>query len=88
MTMPCASARAAAREYAARHSADAASAASRPTMSTASAIPMLRSWPSVALVDGVKMGSGSRSAWRRPPGMAIPWTVPSRWYSLKAEPAR
>ena len=57
-------------------------------MSMASAIPMLRSWPSVALVEGVKMGSGSRSAWRSPVGMAMPWTVPSFWYSLKAEPAR
>ncbi len=58
--MPCRSARAAARRYAARHSSAAASAASLPTMSTASAMPMLRSWPSVALVDGVKIGSGRR----------------------------
>ena len=51
-------------------------------------MPMLRSWPSVALVDGVKMGSGSAWAWSRPAGMGMPWTVPSRSYSLYADPAR
>jgi hypothetical protein len=40
---------------------------------------MFSSWsPTAALVEGVKMGSGSFSAWRRPSGRAMPLTAPVR----------
>ena len=52
-----------------------------PTRSTAAAKSMLTSWPSAALVEGVKMGSASRLASCRPGGMAVPCTVPDRSYS-------
>ena len=41
-----------------------------------------------ALVDGVKIGSGNRSASRNPSGSGWPQTIPLRWYSAHPEPAR
>src|SRR5580698_10230384 len=52
--------RAAARRYRASEICLAPSAASAPTRSTVPAKSMLMSWPSVALVEGVNMGSSSR----------------------------
>ena len=41
---------------------------------------MFSSWsPTAALVEGVKIGSGSCSAWRRPSGRAMPRRSPVRW---------
>jgi hypothetical protein len=41
---------------------------------------MFSSWsPTAALVDGVKIGCGRRSAWRRPSGRVMPLTRPVRW---------
>ena len=38
------------------------------------------SWsPTAALVEGVKIGSGSCSAWRRPAGSSMPHNAPVRW---------
>ena len=44
--------------------------------------------PTAALVAGVKMGSGSRSAWRRPGGSLMPQTAPVCWYSFQPPPIR
>src|SRR5919198_1326666 len=44
-----------------------------------------RSWPSSALVVGVKIGSGSRSAFTMPGGSGSPLTVPCFLYSDHAE---
>ena len=63
-------------------------AASAPTRSMAAAKSIFRSWPSVAFVDGVNIGSSSRLASWRPLGMAVPFTVPDFSYSAYAEPAR
>ena len=49
---------------------------------------MFSSWPSVALVAGVKIGSGSFADSVSPSGNTIPHTVPSTWYSFHPEPAR
>ena len=54
----------------------AAAATSAPTRSTAAAKSMLRSWPSAALVEGVKIGSSSWLASCSPAGIAVPCTVP------------
>ena len=44
------------------------------------------SWPSVALVDGVKTGSGSCWASSKPAGNVDPCIVPDSWYSFHADP--
>ena len=59
---------------------------SRPTRRPASSSLMLRSCPLSALVDGVKIGSGSRSASRSPAGSAIPQTAPVFRYSAQPGP--
>ena len=53
------------------------SASSLPIRSTVLSNEMFSSWsPIAALVDGVKMGSGSRLASTRPAGSSMPHTVP------------
>jgi hypothetical protein len=47
-----------------------------PTILAASSSLMLTSWPVVALVAGVKIGSGRRSDSRNPDGSLIPHTEP------------
>ena len=49
---------------------------------------MFSSCPVSAFVAGVKIGSGSRSASRRPSGRRIPQTCPVFRYSAQPEPAR
>ena len=50
---------------------------------------MFSSWsPISALVDGVKMGSGSFEEFTRPSGSSMPQTVPSRLYSFRPLPAK
>ena len=60
-----------------RHVARGAAAAPNETFS---------SWPSSALVDGVKTGSGSWVDSNIPSGRAAPCIVPDRRYSFHAEP--
>jgi len=49
---------------------------------------MFSSWPNTDLVDGVKMGCGSRSLSLSRPGSGRPQMVPSMRYSFQPEPAR
>ena len=56
------------------------SARSAPTLRTMVSKSMFSSWsPTAALVEGVKIGCRSCSAWRRPSGRAMPLTRPVRW---------
>ena len=47
---------------------------------------MFSSCPVVALVEGVKMGSGKASDSFRPAGRVMPETLPVALYSFQAEP--
>src|SRR5579871_2585944 len=47
---------------------------------------MFSSCPVVALVDGVKIGSGKGSDSRKPAGKVMPETLPVALYSFQAEP--
>ena len=49
---------------------------------------MFSSCPLWALIAGVKIGCGRASLSRSPAGRGIPQAVPSRRYSLQADPAR
>ena len=68
--------RRAARIQAQRHVAQLSRCVSRPTILPASSSLMLTSCPLVALVAGVKIGSGRRSDSRSPAGSLMPQTDP------------
>jgi hypothetical protein len=50
-----------------------------PTNSAAWSKSIVSSWPTSAFVEGVKIGSGSRSESRWPSGSVIPATAPVAW---------
>ena len=71
---------AAALSYTASDTRSIPAARSGPTAVTTSAMLMFSSWsPTSAFDAGVKMGAGSRSAWRRPGGRATPLVAPVCW---------
>jgi len=76
---PCSAARAAPRRYSSSDASRTSSASLRPTMSTNVAKSMFTSGsPGGVLVDGVKIGSGSRADSVSLAGSATPHTEPSR----------
>jgi hypothetical protein len=76
--IPRASACAAAKEYSSSAIRSTSSKRSRPASSAACSRVMFSSWPVCAFVDGVKIGSGSRSDSRSPSGSLWPQTSPLR----------
>ena len=89
MMMPRLAAYSAAAWYRAMAVSRTLAASSAPTISSQRAKLMFSSWsPTAALVDGVKIGSGSWLASCKPAGRVMPHTVPDCWYSFQPEPAR
>ena len=79
MMMPRSAANAAASRYTRMLASRTRSASSQPTSPAAASKSMFSSCaPASALVEGVKMTSGSRSACLSPGGKRIPHTVPVR----------
>ena len=86
-TMPLAAAWAAPRLKTSRLFALSKLASSEPMLSAMTANETFSSWPLVAFVAGVKIGSGSSSPAESPGGSLSPQTVPLRRYSAQPLPA-